>query len=95
MKQEDPGTQELLVGLQHPLRRAILREMDEKEPTSPQEISQRIKNPLSNVAYHVRVLAENRLVILVRTRPVRGAEQHFYRLDVEAAWARQVLGLDS
>ena len=45
--------------LGHPLRRRILREMlDERTRTSPRELAAELGEPLSNVSYHVRVLAE-------------------------------------
>jgi DNA-binding transcriptional ArsR family regulator len=84
---------DLLVALRHPLRRDILREMVGKEAISPREIAGTLGQPLSNVSYHVRVLADCAAVSLVRTRPVRGSMQHFYCVAIEAPWARQVLGL--
>jgi hypothetical protein len=84
---------DLLVALRHPLRREILREMAGEEAISPREIALGLDQPLSNVAYHVRVLADCAAITLVRTKPVRGSMQHFYCVAVEAPWARQVLGL--
>lgn len=81
----------LLAALRHPLRRRILRLMEEDEPISPRQISIRLEHPLSNVSYHVRVLAECSAIALVFTEPVRGSVQHFYRASLEAPWARQVL----
>lgn len=85
---------DLLVALRHPLRRDILRKMAEEEPISPRELSSVLDQPLSNVSYHVRVLAECSAVTLVSTKAVRGSVQHFYCGAVEEPWARQVLGLD-
>lgn len=85
---------DLLMALRHPVRRDILREMADEEPISPREIATALDQPLSNVSYHVRVLADCAAVALVRTKPVRGSMQHFYRFAVEAPWARQILGLD-
>lgn len=84
----------LLSALRHPLRRRILRLMEEEEPISPRQISIRLEHPLSNVSYHVRVLAECAAIALVFTEPVRGSMQHFYRASIEAPWARQILELD-
>jgi DNA-binding transcriptional ArsR family regulator len=84
---------DLLRALRHPLRRRILREMADGTAVSPRELSNRLRQPLSNVSYHVRVLAEGRAITLVGTRPARGSVQHFYRSTVEAPWALQVLGL--
>ncbi len=87
-------TQNLLVALAHPLRRQILREMAEDSTSSPREITERLDETLSNVSYHFRVLAQAGVLRLIRTRPVRGSTQHFYRVSIDAGWAREVLDLD-
>ena len=84
---------DLLVALRHPLRRRILRQMAGEEAVSPRALSTTLDQPLSNVSYHVRVLADCAAVTLVRTEPVRGSVQHFYSTAIEAPWARQVLRL--
>lgn len=84
---------DLLVALRHPLRRDILRAMAGEDGISPREISAALSQPLSNVSYHVRVLAECSAVALVRTQPVRGSMQHFYCASIEAPWALEVLGM--
>jgi len=84
----------LLVALRHPLRRRILRLMAGEEAISPREMSEALEAPLSNVSYHVRVLADCAAVTLVSTQPVRGSMQHFYTTAIEAPWAREVLGLE-
>ena len=84
---------DLLVALRHPLRRRILRAMAGEDALSPRELAATLRAPLSNVAYHVRVLADCAAVVLVRTQPVRGSMQHFYLPAVEAPWARQILDL--
>jgi DNA-binding transcriptional ArsR family regulator len=85
---------DLLAALRHPLRRRILREMSGEEEISPREISVALDKPLSNVSYHIRVLADCAAVSLVRTKPVRGSMQHFYCTALEAPWALQILSLD-
>jgi DNA-binding transcriptional ArsR family regulator len=85
---------DLLVALRHPLRRRILRLMAHEEVISPREISEKLDAPLSNVSYHMRVLADCTAVSLVSTKPVRGSMQHFYSTAIEAPWARVVLGLE-
>ena len=84
---------ELLIALRHPLRRQILRAMAEQDPISPRQISDELRQPLSNVSYHVRVLADCGAVTLVDTAPVRGSMQHFYSPAIEEPWALAVLGL--
>jgi DNA-binding transcriptional ArsR family regulator len=88
-----PNDNDLLTALRHPLRRHILRLMADGEAVSPRELSTALRQPLSNVSYHVRVLAEHGVVTLVRTTPTHGSVQHFYRTVLEAPWARQILGL--
>ena len=87
-------TQNLFVALGHPTRRQILREMDGGPPASPRELTDRLDDTLSNVSYHFRVLAEAGVIKLVSTRPVRGSTQHFYGMEIDAAWAKAVLELD-
>src|SRR6478672_2340685 len=87
-------TQELLVALGHPIRRQILREMDGEQPTSPRQLTEKLGETLSNVAYHFRVLAESGVIELITTRPVRGSTQHFYGVSLEAEWAHALLAVD-
>lgn len=84
---------DLLAALRHPLRRRILQAMTDGKAVSPRELALTLRHPLSNVSYHVRVLAGCGAVTLVETKPVRGSVQHLYRRTVEAPWARQVLGI--
>jgi DNA-binding transcriptional ArsR family regulator len=84
---------ELLIALRHPLRRRILRTMATQDSISPRQISDELRQPLSNVSYHVRVLADCGAVTLVDTTPVRGSMQHFYSTAIEEPWALAVLGL--
>jgi DNA-binding transcriptional ArsR family regulator len=82
--------QRLVKALGHPLRQRVLQELREEEK-SPNQLAEALDEPLGNVSYHVKVLAECDAVELVRTVPVRGALEHFYRaralprLD-EAEW---------
>jgi DNA-binding transcriptional ArsR family regulator len=82
----------LVKGLAHPLRIAILRVLEERT-ASPSEIAEEIDAPLGNVSYHVRFLARLGLVELARTRPRRGAVEHYYRAVArmhvsQEAWAQ-------
>jgi hypothetical protein len=70
-----------------------LKEMRGEEEISPRDLSERLEMGLPDVAYHVRVLAECDAITLVRTRPVRGSTQHFYRFAIEAEWPYGLLGL--
>jgi DNA-binding transcriptional ArsR family regulator len=90
---DQTGDNNLLIALRHPLRRQILRTMAEQDPISPRQISDELREPLSNVSYHVRVLADCSAITLVDTAPVRGSMQHFYSPTIEEPWALAVLGL--
>jgi DNA-binding transcriptional ArsR family regulator len=90
-EKDRPDLQALLSALKHELRRRILRLMADGEPISPRELSEPLGEPISNVSYHVRVLAEYALIESVEERQVRGATQHFYRFALDAEWARKVL----
>lgn len=82
---------EVLAALRHRLRRDILRVMEDRKPISPRELADRLDESLSNVSYHVRVLAECGVIEEVATKQVRGARQHFYRCTLRAKWALTVL----
>jgi DNA-binding transcriptional ArsR family regulator len=64
--------------LKHPLRVEILAILDNRT-ASPTELAEDLNNRLSTVAYHVKQLKKFKCIELVRTRPVRGATEHFYR----------------
>ena len=89
--------QALLMCLQHPLRKRLLvLYVEAKEKRSPRELADLTGEHLSKVSYHVRVLAENKAVKLVSTKPRRGSVEHFYkatRLVDEVPWGRVALGL--
>jgi DNA-binding transcriptional ArsR family regulator len=61
----------------HPLRCQILTVLD-TEVAGPKELADKLKEPLGNVSYHCRVLAEAGVIELVRTEQRRGATAHFY-----------------
>jgi DNA-binding transcriptional ArsR family regulator len=91
--------QALLFLLRHPLRRRLWRlYVEGGEGLSPKELADFTKQPLANVAFHVRALRDRGAVELVRERRARGAVEHFYAATelVDAApWARGALGLQS
>jgi DNA-binding transcriptional ArsR family regulator len=89
-----PGTvdKRIAKALGHPLRQRILHVLDEGV-ASPNQIAQRLQEPLGNVSYHVRILLESDSIELVETRPVRGAIEHLYRATMrplidDTDWAR-------
>jgi DNA-binding transcriptional ArsR family regulator len=62
----------------HPARVRVLAMLDE-QTLSPVIIADKLGVPVSRVAYHVRVLHQLGLIELVRTRPRRGATEHYYK----------------
>jgi DNA-binding transcriptional ArsR family regulator len=98
--QKPTGPEEMLLFLiQHPLRKRLLRfYVEAKGTVSPKELTLLANDPkISNVGYHVRVLAEKGAVELVETQPRRGSVEHFYEatnLVDEVPWGRAALGAE-
>jgi DNA-binding transcriptional ArsR family regulator len=96
-KRKSSRDQALLTCLRHPLRRRLLvLYVKARERQSPRELADLTGEHLSKVSYHVRVLAENKAVKLVSTKPRRGSVEHFYKatpLVDEVPWGREALGL--
>jgi len=63
--------------LSHPLRVRMLTLLNQKV-ASPSELADELDEPLGNVSYHMRFLADLKMVKLVRTEPRRGAVEHYY-----------------
>ncbi len=63
--------------LSHPLRVRMLTVLNQTA-ASPSQLSEQLGEPLGNVSYHMRFLADLDLVRLVRTEPRRGAVEHYY-----------------
>lgn len=76
----------LVKALAHPIRMKILTILDQKTAT-PKELAERLGLPLENVSYHVRTLKDFGFIKLEKTRQVRGAVEHHYRMA-----ARPVIG---
>jgi len=93
--------EDTLKALQHPMRRKILRHMGGVnakkgailEEVSPRDLALALRQPLSNVSYHVRVLADFKAITSTRVEPVRGTLRHFYRLSLTEPWALQILNI--
>jgi len=89
--------QALLSLLQHPLRRELLKlYVEAGEVRSPKELTLPTNRHISNVGYHVRVLAEKGAIELIAVEPRRGSIEHFYKatsLIDEVPWGRAALGL--
>jgi DNA-binding transcriptional ArsR family regulator len=59
------------------LRARILGLLQERR-ASPKELAGELGLPLANVAYHVRILSDLKLIRLVKKTPRRGAIEHHY-----------------
>lgn len=82
--------QRLAKALAHPMRVEILAMLSHRS-ISPVEFSRETGESLSDASYHFRKLEELECAEIVRTVPVRGSTQHFYRgtkrpLLVEGDW---------
>ena len=82
----------VLRALGHPLRQQILLILNLRV-ASPTEVAGELAKPLTNIAYHMKILRDNEAIELVETKPVRGAVEHFYRATMrphldDAHWAR-------
>lgn len=75
--------QRMIKALAHPLRDRILQALNETV-ASPAQLARVLDEPLGNVSYHVKILLECEAIELVRTAPVRGAIEHFYRATTRA-----------
>lgn len=80
---DDTVDVKLLKALGHPLRQRILQVLNDGV-ASPNEVANKLEEPLSNVSYHVKILEKCDAIELVRTEPVRGALEHFYRAKARA-----------
>lgn len=74
--------------LSHPLRVAILMRMNSPlREMSPSEYAKETDEILANCSYHFRQLRDFGLIEETRTKPVRGATEHFYKPVKKAmAW---------
>ena len=75
--------QRLVKALAHPLRVEILMILNERM-ASPNELSKELKEGLSQVSYHVKVLKDFDCIEMVKTEPRRGAVEHYYRATSRA-----------
>jgi DNA-binding transcriptional ArsR family regulator len=69
----------LVKALAHPIRMKILNILDNRTAT-PKELAEILGLPLENVSYHVRTLKDFGFIKLEKTRQVRGAVEHHYKL---------------
>jgi hypothetical protein len=67
----------------HPTRLLIVEAMEWIEvPVSSVALDSTLDlHDVNHVAYHVRKLAEGKVIVQVGQRPVRGATEHFYVLE--------------
>ena len=80
---------DLLRGVGHPMRIAILEHVDEVGEVSAWAFTRSRWTSLATASHHFRILARAGLIQLFRTEPRRGAVDHFYVLSGSG---RAVLG---
>ena len=78
-----------LDGLAHPVRLRVVLAMGD-EAASPTVLASRLGVPLGTTSYHVRCLAGLGLLVLVASRPRRGALEHLYELTPRGRLLRGV-----
>lgn len=65
----------------HEARRAIvLHLLRTSIAWSPRELAEELDMKLGDVSYHVRMLRDDRVLVLKKTEQVRGAIKHYYAL---------------
>lgn len=87
--------------INHPVRRMVLRvfvdnwKAEPERTMTPKEVADRLGLALSNVSYHMRILATSGAIALFGTAPIRGAVQHEYKADglLHQRWVRDLLKL--
>jgi DNA-binding transcriptional ArsR family regulator len=73
--------QRLVRAIAHPLRLRLLTIFNERV-ASPSDLAAELGEPIGNVSYHTRILAQLGCIELVKTKQVRGAVEHYYRAVV-------------
>jgi DNA-binding transcriptional ArsR family regulator len=81
----------LVKALAHPLRVSILSALEHRT-ASPSELADELGVPLPNLSYHIRMLVQLDLLKLVKTRPRRGAIEHYYKASGPVAVSDQAWG---
>lgn len=81
----------LVKALAHPLRVSILAALEHRT-ASPSQLADELDVPLPNLSYHIRMLVQLDLLKLVKTRPRRGAIEHYYQAKGPVAVSDQAWG---
>ena len=71
--------QRLVRAVSHPLRVEVLEAIVNEGEISPTLVATKLKQDLGKVSYHVGVLKSCEVIELAKTRPRRGALEHFFR----------------
>jgi DNA-binding transcriptional ArsR family regulator len=87
-----PPDARVIKAIGHPLRRAILVALNERQ-ASPTQLARCFDEPVNLVAYHTGILAKAGAIELVRTEPRRGSTEHYYRATMrpffeDREWAK-------
>jgi DNA-binding transcriptional ArsR family regulator len=90
---EEIADPRVIKALSHPLRVQILSLLD-GNVRSPKELAGELGEPLGNVSYHVRTLADLDLIELLKKVPRRGAIEHYYRAPSRLNIRRAVVRVD-
>lgn len=100
MSQQDKNDA-VVKAVAHPIRREILRRLENNTNggLSPKQLAKDLGEPLGDVSYHIRTLAQAGVLKLAATEPRRGALEHFYKragthLDRKAGELLKLIGKD-
>lgn len=77
-KAHKSDAQRLVETVAHPIRLETLRVFSYRV-ASPSEVAAELHETLGTITYHVKTLRDFGCIESVRTQPVRGATEHFYR----------------
>ena len=83
----EAGELRLAKALGHPRRVAILECLNSNGPMAPVEIARELGAELSNLSYHVRVLAEGGLILAIGRERKRGRFRTIYRSTARALFS--------
>ncbi len=78
LKQSRAPSDAASVIVSHPIRARCWYALAERT-LSPKELADELKEPLSDVSYHVRVLRDHGVIELVEETQIRGAVRHRYK----------------
>ena len=78
---DDEAAADMTKVLSHPIRLEYLRTLREHKILSPSDYAKQSGKPLGNVSYHVKALADAKVIKVKERVPRRGAMESRYSLN--------------